>query len=445
MTVTVIVGAQWGDEGKGRVIDYLAARANMVVRFQGGDNAGHTVVNDYGRHALHLIPSGIFYPQVYNLLGAGTLVNFDRIGEELANLEAAGVDVSNMHIDLRAHVIWPFHMLLDGASEDRAVARTQAADDEAEGTDKAPSGAAKGGALGTTRRGIGPAYGEKHSYRGIRVADLLRPDMLRERLTAVLPRVNHLLAYYGLAQFAVDDLMDQGAAWRARYSEMIVDSVPLLRRTVEGGGNVLLEGQLGVLRGVNWGIYPYSTGSSPTAGGACVGAGIPPRAIDKVLGVVKAYSTSVGGGPFPTELFDDNGARLQEVGSEFGATTGRPRRCGWFDGVAIRYATWINGFTSIAVTKLDVLDGFESIQLCTGYRHRESGQMLDHVPDTATQYEVDPVYETWPGWRSDTSGCRAWDDLPAEARAYLRRIEELAGAPMRFVSVGPERSQMIVM
>ncbi len=427
MPVTVVVGAQWGDEGKGRVIDYLAAEADMVIRFQGGDNAGHTVVNEYGRFALHLVPCGIFHPQVLCLLGAGMVVNPDSLGKELAGLRQAGVDARNLRIDYRAHLVLPYHKRLDGAAESHR---------------KQESGAAEG-ELGTTRSGIGPAYGDKYSYQGLRVGDLLHPDFLRQRLEAVLPLRNHQLAFYGLAPLTVEGLIEQTALWREQYGPLIADSLSMVRDAVRSGKRLLLEGQLGVLRDVDWGIYPYVTGSSPTSGGACVGAGIPPRAIGDVLGVVKAYSTSVGGGPFPTELHDECGDMLQEIGREFGATTGRIRRCGWFDGVAIGYASWINGFTSIAVTKLDILDHFESISLCTGYRVGD--QLLDYVPDTSTQYQVTPVYETWPGWQTDTSNCRSWDELPEKARAYLRRIEALAGAPIRFISVGPERSQMIVL
>jgi adenylosuccinate synthase len=428
MTVTVVVGAQWGDEGKGRVIDYLAARAELVIRFQGGDNAGHTVVNDYGRFVLHLIPCGIFYPGARCVLGAGTVVNLDTVSEELASLQTAGVDARNLLIDLRAHLIWPYHRLLDGAEEDRR--KREARDAE------------HGEAMGTTRRGIGPVYADKHAYNGIRVGDLHHPDLLRQRLELVLPLQNRQLAFYGLKQFTVDELLAQADKWCEQHGQRIVDTLPLIREAVQRGHRVLLEGQLGIGRDVDWGIYPYSTASSPTAGGACVGAGLPPRAIDDVLGVVKAYSTSVGGGPFPTELHDEYGVMLQEIGREFGATTGRIRRCGWFDGVAISYASWINGFTGIAVTKLDVLDSFDEIRLCTGYRLGD--QILDYVPDTAIQAQVEPVYEIWPGWKADTSRCRIWDDLPLAARAYLRRIEQLAGAPIRLVSVGPERSQMVV-
>ena len=425
--VTVVVGAQWGNEGKGRVIDYLAARADMVIRFQGGDNAGHTVVNDYGRFALHLIPCGIFYPHVRCLLGAGTVVNLDTVSEELAMLQAVDVGTDNLWIDARSHLIWPYHRLLDGAEEDRRRREAGAGGEE----------------MGTTRRGIGPVYADKHAYNGIRAGDLHYLNLLRDRLALILPLKNRELEYYGLQTLKVNELMTMAIDWRARHGERIVDTLPLIRDAVQSNQRLLLEGQLGIGRCINWGIYPYSTASSPTAGGACVGAGLPPRLIDDVLGVVKAYSTSVGGGPFPTELHDDLGVKLQEIGREFGATTGRPRRCGWFDGVGISYASWINGFTGIAVTKLDVLDHFDTIKICTGYRLGDL--VLDYVPDTATQALVEPVYETWPGWQTDTSGCRTWPDLPRAAQAYLRRLEELAGAPLRFVSVGPERSQMVVL
>ena len=425
--VIVVVGAQWGDEGKGRVVDYLAARADWVIRFQGGDNAGHTVVNDYGRFALHLIPCGIFYPRVRNLLGAGTVVNLDTVSQEISTLQAAGVDTGNLRIDSRADLIWPYHCLLDGAEEDRRKRDT----------------GEEGEQMGTTRRGIGPVYADKHSYNGIRTGDLHHPDLLRQRLDLILPLKNRQLAFYGLKEYTADELMDLAATWRERHLERIVDTLPWVRDAVQRDQRVLLEGQLGMGRDVNWGIYPFTTASSPTAGGACIGAGIPPRAISEVLGIVKAYSTSVGGGPFPTELHDEYGIMLQEIGREFGATTGRVRRCGWFDGVAIGYASYLNGFSGIAITKLDVLDPFEEIKICTGYRLGD--QVIDYVPDTATQARVEPVYETWPGWRTDTGHCRAWHDLPPRARAYLRRIEELAGAPIHFVSVGPERSQMVVM
>ncbi|MGC9469526.1 MAG: adenylosuccinate synthase [Anaerolineae bacterium] len=422
MPVTAVVGAQWGDEGKGRIVDYLAQRSDLVIRFQGGDNAGHTVVNEYGKFALHLVPSGIFNPETVCLIGTGTVVNFDTLDEEVTRLREAGVDVGNLIVDRRAHVILPFHRQLDGAEE---------------------ASRKEGWEVGTTKRGIGPTYSDKAARDGIRAGDILDPERLLARLEMLMPRKNRELAFFGLDEVEIADLMILCAEWRERFADRVVDALPLVRDAVRTGKRVLLEGQLGVMRDLDWGIYPYTTSSSPTAGGACIGAGIPPRAIDEVLGIVKAYSTSVGGGPFPTELRGEMGDKLREVGAEFGATTGRPRRCGWFDGVAIGYASWLNGFTGIAVTKLDILDHFETLKICVGYRLED--QILDHVPDTALQEEVEPIYETWQGWLSDTTHVRAWEDLPEQAQLYVRRIEELAGAPVRFISVGPERDQIIVM
>lgn len=422
MSVIAVVGAQWGDEGKGRVVDYLARDADMVIRFQGGDNAGHTVINDWGKFALHLVPSGIFNPRTTCLLGTGTVVNVDVLLGELKSLEATGIDTGSLLIEKRAHLVLPFHRLLDGAEEARRRPNWQ---------------------VGTTGRGIGPAYADKAARQGIRVGDLLDLDRLRVRLEMLVPRKNRELAFFDLPQTSVDELMALCAGWQNKIGWRIVDSFPLVRDAVRAGKKIVLEGQLGVMRGLDWGIYPYVTSSSPTAGGGCVGAGIPPKAIDRVLGIVKAYSTSVGGGPFPTELTDETGQRIREIGDEYGATTGRPRRCGWFDAVAVAYSSWLNGFTGIAVTKLDVLDTFEMLPLCVGYRLGDT--VLDYPPETALQEQVEPVYEEWPGWLCDTSGARRWQDLPANAQNYLKRIEELAGAPIKFVSVGPARDQMIVM
>jgi adenylosuccinate synthase len=260
-------------------------------------------------------------------------------------------------------------------------------------------------------------------------------------MEAVLPLKNHELAFYGLPPVAMDDLLARADRWRGLLGSRIVDSAPLLHEAVERGQDILLEGQLGIMRDIDWGVYPYTTASSPTAGGACAGSGIPPRRIDSVIGVTKAYCTSVGGGPFPTELLDVTGDRLRQVGDEYGATTRRPRRCGWYDAVAVSYGAWINGYTGLAITKLDVLDGFETIQLCTGYRR--GAEALSQVPDTVVQGEVTPIYESWPGWGVSTGSVRDWQQLPINARAYLRRIEELAGVPIRYVSVGPRREQMI--
>ncbi len=420
MTVTAIVGAQWGDEGKGRVIDYLAQRADMVIRFQGGDNAGHTVVNEFGTFRLHLVPSGIFNPRTCCIVGTGTVVNPETLLQEMDELAQKGVSLENLWLSERAHVVFPYHRMLDGLEE-----------------------AARGKAeIGTTMRGIGPSYADKSARYGIRLGDLTRPDYLRQRLSLILDRKNRTLAYFGQPPLDLEELLEKGLAWGKALAPRIVDTLPMIRDAVRAGRRVLLEGQLGAMRDLDWGIYPYVTSSNPLAGAACVGAGLPPTAIDEIVGVVKAYSTAVGAGPFPVELHDEMGERLREVGQEYGATTGRPRRCGWFDGVAIRHAAWLNGFTSLAVTKLDVLDGFPELKICVGYRL--NGQVIDYVPDTPVLEQVTPVYETWPGWKTSTREARTWEELPQEARAYLRRISELAGASIRYVSVGPERDQLIV-
>ena len=422
MSVTAIVGAQWGDEGKGRVVDYLAQKAQVVIRYQGGDNAGHTVINDKGKFALHIIPSGIFNPETLCLVGAGTVVNFETMATELASIAKAGVDGSNLFIDRRAHLIMPFHCLLDGAEE---------------------ASKKSGWAVGTTKRGVGPCYSDKASRVGIRASDILDPDRLRTRLEMMLPQKNRQLAHYGLEEVLVEDLMALCATWRERFGSQIIDTLPILRDAIKGGKEVLLEGQLGIMRDLDWGIYPYTTSSNPTAGGACSGAGISPRHIDEVIGVVKAYSTSVGGGPFPTELFDAEGEKLRAVGQEFGATTGRPRRCGWFDAVAASFSCWINGFTGIAITKIDILDTFETLKICTGYMI--DGELVTDLPDTSGQEQAKPVYEEMAGWMTSTADARTWDDLPPKAQAYVRRLAELTGAPIKFISVGPERDQIIIL
>ncbi|MDA3835175.1 MAG: adenylosuccinate synthase, partial [Spirochaetales bacterium] len=372
MSVKAIVGAQWGDEGKGRVVDYLAQKCDLVIRYQGGDNAGHTVINEFGKFALHIIPSGIFNPKTVCLVGAGTVVNFNTMREELASVEKSGVSTKNLFVDKRAHLIFPFHCMLDGAEE---------------------ASKKKGWEVGTTKRGIGPVYSDKAARIGIRAVDILYPERLRTRLEMLMPKKNRDLAFYGLEQISVDAMVDLCAQWREEFGHRIIDSIPLLRNTILSGKDVLLEGQLGIMRDLDWGIYPYTTSSNPTAGGTCSGAGISPKRIEEIYGVVKAYSTSVGGGPFPVELFDEDGEKLRAVGGEFGATTGRPRRCGWFDAVAAAYSCWINGFTHIAVTKLDVLDPFEKIKLCTGYKVRD--EIIDYVPETAEQEIAEPIYEEW--------------------------------------------------
>ena len=420
MTVIAVVGAQWGDEGKGRIIDFLAQEADMVIRFQGGDNAGHTVINEFGKHALHLVPSGIFNPGTQNIIGTGCVVNPQSLLQEMASLAQAGVTLDNLWISARAQMLMPYHRLLDELEE------------RARGKDT----------IGTTKRGIGPAYADKAARSGLRMGDLLQPDWLEARLDNALRVVNRKLQILGGQPVDGQELYALCMAYREQLQERIVDTVPLVRDAIQRGDDILLEGQLGVMRDLDWGIYPYVTSSNPTAAYAPSGAGLPARTIDRVIGVVKAYSTAVGDGPFPVELHDEDGEKLREIGGEFGATTGRPRRCGWFDGVAIGYASWINGMTGLAITKLDVLDHFETLRICVGYRLPNGEVVTDSMPDTPVLYQVEPVYEEWPGWLTSTQDCRRWDDLPKPARAYIHRISELAGVKVDYVSVGPEREQM---
>ena len=422
MSVTAIVGAQWGDEGKGRIIDYLAQQADVVIRFQGGDNAGHTVINEFGKHALHLIPSGIFNPKTANIIGSGCVVNPQSLLAEMAELEKAGVALDNLWISTRAQMLMPYHRTLDVLEE------------SARGSDP----------IGTTKRGIGPAYADKAARAGLRIGDLLQPAWLESRLDAALRSINRKIEVLGGEPVDGQARFAQCMEYREKLADRIVDTVPMTRHAVEAGQHILLEGQLGVMRDLDWGIYPYVTSSNPTASYAASGAGLPARTIDRVIGVVKAYSTAVGDGPFPVELLDETGERLRTEGGEFGATTGRPRRCGWFDGVAIRYAAWLNGMTGLAVTKLDVLDTFDELRICVGYRLPGGEVITDSMPDTPLLFEVEPVYETWPGWKTSTEACRGWDDLPEAARAYIERIGELAGVQVDFVSVGAERDQMVV-
>ena len=414
MPVTAIVGAQWGDEGKGRIVDALAGEMDWVIRFQGGDNAGHTVVNEHGEFRLHLIPSGIFYPNTKCLVGTGCVVNPATLIEELAGLEAAGVDTSNLFLSERAQILMPYHRLLDGLQE------------SASGNE----------AIGTTKRGIGPAYSDKSARRGLRLGDLLRLEWLEARLEQALAFANRELVHFGHTPLDPGQLFEQCLLWREKIGQRLIDPLPYIREAYEQNANILLEGQLAAMRDLDWGIYPYVTSSNPTATFAPVGAGLPPQAIDQVIGVVKVYTTAVGAGPMPTDQGDNEIAqRLRENGKEYGATTGRPRRCGWFDAVALNYVAYLNGFTHLALTKLDVLDGFAELKICTAY-HLPNGEVIKPVPDT-------PIYETWSGWpQNSTDQARSWDELPQAAQAYLKRIEELVGVPIQYVSVGPEREEM---
>jgi len=415
MPVTAIVGGHWGDEGKGKVVDALAAGANLVIRYNGGNNAGHTVVSERGTLRLHQVPSGICYAEVDCVIGPGVVVNPAALFEELDMLEAAGISTARLRISDRAHLVFPFHVEVDETVE---VARGPKAH-------------------GTTRRGIWPVYAEKAARTGIRAGDLLEPQFLQERLNEASRRATALLG----RTVTAGELWYLCEEWSDRLIPYVVDTHPLVQAALRRDDAILLEGQLGVMRDLDWGAYPYVTSSTCLAGGACAGAGIPPQRIGRVIGVVKAYSTAVGAGPMPTELGDGLGARLRELGQEYGASTGRPRRCGWFDGVAARFAAEVSGFTDLAVMKLDVLDGFETVKICVAYR--DGPRVLTTVPHTAAMARVQPVYEELPGWR-ETSDARTIDELPAEARAFLARIEQVTGAPVSMVGVGREREALIM-
>lgn len=421
MSVTVVVGAQWGDEGKGKVVDLLAQESDLVMRFQGGSNAGHTVINDAGTFALHLLPSGIFNPSCTCLLGTGTVVDPPALFEEIDAVTSRGVALPNLFISSRAHVVMPYHRLFDRLEdEERGRFRVE-----------------------TTGRGIGPAYTDKVGRVGIRVGELLQEDVLRAKLAIVLGRRNTILTkVYGADPFDEGQVLADCLAWGRRLQPMIVDSVPLVRAALRDGKRILLEGQLSAMKDIDWGSYPYVTSSSPTAGGAAVGAGIPPRAIDRVIGVAKAYSTQVGTGPMPAEFSGPQADDLRRLGGEFGATTGRPRRIGWFDVVVTRYVAELNGFNRLALTKLDLLDTLAEIPVCVAYRYQ--GERLDEIPDEETHARCEPIYQVLPGWKTSTADARTLADLPANARAYLDLITAQVGVPLHSVGLGPHRDQTIV-
>jgi len=424
MPLVAAVGAQWGDEGKGKIVDLLAEKANVVARFGGGSNAGHTVCNPYGEFRLHLIPSGIFYPHTVCIIGNGVVVSPPVLMEELEQLRTGGVDTSRLFVSSRAHLVMPYHVLQDQLEE------------EVKGN----------GALGTTRSGVGPAYMDKAARLGIRAGALLNDEELRRGLTAALAHKNAILTkVYGVAPLSFDDVYAECRRYAEGLGGFICDTGPMVKQALARGELVLLEGAQGTLLDIDFGTYPYVTSSSPGAAGAFVGLGLSPSAarIDCNIGVLKAYTTRVGAGPMPTELKDDNGRLIREKGCEYGATTGRPRRCGWFDSVAARYSAELNGFTCIALTRLDVLDTHASIKICTGYT--VNGETTAEFPSSSMVLEkCQPVYEELPGWQTPTSDVRRYEDLPETAKAYIARLEDLVGCRIDIVSVGPGREQTIM-
>jgi adenylosuccinate synthase len=418
-TCLVVVGAQWGDEGKGKLVDVLAERADFVVRYQGGANAGHTVVIGDTQFVLRQIPSGILHPRVTCVIGNGVVLEPENLFVELDQLRDRGIDTTGrIFVSERAHLVMPYHKLLDAASE-----RSQK--------------------LGTTGRGIGPAYEDKYGRRGIRVTDLRRLECARGLLADGVSRANQLLELMGSAERAkVEEQIALLERLAPRLLPLAADTGLLVHRAIREGKRVLLEGAQGALLDVDHGTYPYVTSSNTTAGGAAVGSGIGPTAIHDVLGVVKAYTTRVGNGPLPTEAASPYAERLRELGGEFGAVTGRPRRCGWFDATVVRYAARVNGLTGLAVTKLDVLDTFSEIPV--GIMYRLDGESCEEMPaEVDALGRVEPAYEMLPGWQQPTGSARRLADLPAAARAYLERLEALSGVPVRYVSVGTRRDQII--
>ena len=418
-----VIGAQWGDEGKGKIVDYLAEKVQWVVRFGGGNNAGHTVLSPLGEFRFHLVPVGILWPQVSCVIGNGVVVDPEALIAELDDLNERGVDTSRLYISERAHLIMPYHVLLDRLEE------------EAKG-DKA---------IGTTGRGIGPAYVDKTGRTGIRAGDLLDvEDTLLPRLKQVIDPKNALLTkVYGQQPISLDDLYQQCLQWGQRLKEHIAPTEVMLQRALEDGQKVLLEGAQGSMLDLDHGSYPYVTSSSPSIGGACVGLGLSPRAIERVAGVFKAYCSRVGSGPMPSEMLDDTGNLFREKAGEYGTTTGRPRRIGWFDAVAGRYTALLNGFDSLVLTRLDVLDGLPSVKICIAYQ--VDGQVTKDLPGSTSVLErCQPVYEEVPGWDRPTAGATDINQLPKEAMAYVRRIEELVGCPVHLISTGPNREETIL-
>ena len=421
MPVIAVVGAQWGDEGKGKVIDMLAEKADIVVRFSGGDNAGHTIINPHGKFVLQLVPSGVFYPEATCIIGNGVVVNPAVLLEEMSSLNGRGISTDNLIISDRANLIMPYHLVLEGYEE------------EARGKN----------AIGTTRKGIGPAFADKTARIGIRMGDLLDKEFFTERLKNILEYKNNIITrVYNAQPLSYEEIYLQYREYAEKLTPLIRETSLILDNAINDGSHILLEGAQGTLLDPDFGTYPYATSSSPMAGGASIGAGIGPTRIDAVVGVYKGYITRVGAGPMPTRLNDGLGEMLRERGNEYGAVSGRPRDCGWFDAVAARMTNRLNGLTGLAITKLDNLDTLPVIRICTAYEL--DGKTIDYFPSTISDLErVKPVYEEMPGWETDISGILEYNNLPEQARNYLERLEELLSCPVNFISVGPERSQTI--
>ncbi|AOZ73220.1 adenylosuccinate synthase [Boudabousia tangfeifanii] len=422
MPAVIVLGAQWGDEGKGKATDQLGSDVDYVVKFNGGNNAGHTVVIEGEKFALHLLPSGILTPGVVPVIGNGVVVDLDVLFEELEELQERGVDTSNLKISSHAHIIPSYNKVMDGASEKFLGDRK----------------------IGTTGRGIGPTYADKMNRIGIRVQDLFDESILRKKVRSALVQKNHLLStMYDAPEIDPEAVADELLAYAERVRPYVVDSALLLNEALDDDKMVLFEAGQATMLDVDHGTYPFVTSSSATAGGACTGSGVGPTRIDRVIGIAKAYVTRVGEGPFPTELFDEVGESLRQAGGEFGTTTGRPRRTGWYDAVVSRYASRVNGLTDIVLTKLDVLTGYETIPVCVAYEI--DGQRVEEMPDNQTDFHhAKPIYEEFPGWTEDISNVRTWEELPANAQAYVEALERLSGCRISVIGTGPGREAAIV-
>jgi len=423
MTVVAVIGAQWGDEGKGKIVDELAMHADYVVRYQGGSNAGHRVVHEKGEFAFRLVPSGILYPNTSCIIGNGVVVDPKGLIAEMAELRRLGVDVSHLYISERAHVVMPYHFLLDRLEE------------QARGSDK----------IDSTQRGIGPAYVDKHARTGIRMADLLDVDTFRAKLATILQQKNRMIVQiYGQPPLSLEEIHGEYFGYGQQLSTHITDTSAMLHEALFEYKTILLEGAQGALLDIDFGTYPYVTSSSTMSANAAGGAGLPPRSIDRVVGVYKAYITRVGSGPMPTELFDVIGRELRRRGHEYGTNTGRERRCGWFDAVAGRFVAQLNGLDAAVITKLDVLDTFPTIKICTAYQLH--GKIVHSLPASMSDLAAcEPIYEEMEGWQSDTTGICSYDDLPLAAKNYLKRLEELLETPIAMISVSPQRGKTIQM